>query len=80
MKTFVDHAERRPASLRGYALSPTRDVDILLADLSYAGCQIRCANGLEPGEVVELMVVKRGVIQAEIRWNDEDRAGARFLN
>lgn len=80
MKTYVDRAERRPVSLPGYALSETRDSDIMLADVSYTGCQIRCADSLKMGELVELRVVKRGAIQVEIRWSRKDRAGARFLN
>jgi hypothetical protein len=80
MRTFVDRAERRPVSLRGYALSETRDSDIMVADLSYTGCQIRCADALKRGEVIELRVLKRGAIVAEIRWSAKDRAGARFIN
>jgi hypothetical protein len=80
MKTYIDRAERRPVSLRGYALNESRDSDILVADLSYTGCQIRCTDALKAGEFVELRVMKRGAVQAEIRWADEDRAGAQFLN
>jgi hypothetical protein len=80
MKTYTDRAERRAVSLRGYALNESRDSDILLADLSYTGCQIRCADALKAGEFVELRVMKRGAVQAEIRWADKDRAGAQFLN
>jgi hypothetical protein len=76
----VDRAERRQVNLRGYALNATRDLDILVSNLSYTGCQIRCEDVLTPGEIVELRVVKRGAIQAEIRWSDEQRAGALFLN
>lgn len=80
MKTYIDRAERRPVSLRGYALSETRDSDIVLADVSYTGCQIRCGDALKKGEVVELRVLKRGAIDVEIRWSDKDRSGARFLS
>ena len=80
MKTYIDRAERRPVSLRGYALSETRDSDIMLADVSYTGCQIRCDDPLEKGEVVELRILKRGAIEAEIRWSKKDRSGARFLS
>ncbi|MFL6725734.1 MAG: PilZ domain-containing protein [Sphingomicrobium sp.] len=80
MKTFVARAERRPVNLRGYALGPNRDSDILVADLSYTGCQIRCDEALKAGEIVELRVVKRGAIDAEIRWAAKGLAGAKFLN
>ncbi len=79
MDGFTDRAERRPVNLRGFALSATRDCDVLVSDLSYTGCQIRCEDTLQPGEVVELRVVKRGLVEAEIRWSAEGRAGAQFL-
>ena len=79
MKTFVKRAERRPVTMRGFALSETRDSDILVADLSYNGCRIHCDDRFRAGEVVELRVVKRGAVQAEIRWTAEGRAGAAFL-
>ena len=80
MKTYIERAERWPVNLPGYALSHERDSDVLLADLSYSGCQIRCADPLNTGEVVELRIVKRGAIQAEIRWAAKGRAGARFMS
>jgi hypothetical protein len=79
-KTFVDRAERRPVSMRGFALSPTRDSDIAVADLSYTGCQLTSDDRFKPGEVVELRILKQGAIQAEIRWSADGRAGALFLD
>ena len=79
MKIFVKRAERRPVTLRGFAINETRDSDILVADLSYNGCRIHCDDRFATGEVVELRVVKRGAIQAEIRWAAEGRAGAAFI-
>lgn len=80
MRTYVDRADRWPVSLRGYALSETRDSDVMVSDLSYTGCQIQCGDKLKTGEVVELRVVKRGAIQVEICWTDKGRAGVRFLS
>jgi hypothetical protein len=79
-KTFITRAERHPVELRGFALGSGRDSDIRVADLSYGGCQIRSDDGFNEGEVVELRIIKRGAVAAEIRWADEGRAGARFLN
>lgn len=79
-KTFAERAVRWPVNLRGFALSKTRDSDIFVSDLSYAGCQFHCRDSFNTGEVVELRIVKRGAIQAEIRWSDQGRAGARFLS
>jgi hypothetical protein len=79
-KTFITRAERHPVELRGFALGPGRDSDILVADLSYGGCSIQSQDAFSKGEVVELRIMKRGAAAAEIRWTDQDRAGARFLN
>lgn len=79
-KTFLMRPERRPVSLRGFALSSTRDSDIHLSDMSYGGCGMRCDDKFKPGEVVELRIMRRGAVQAEIRWTARGRAGAQFLS
>jgi hypothetical protein len=80
IKTFVPRDERRPVTMRGFALSPTRDSDVTLSDLSYGGCQIHSADKFKPGEKFELRVIKRGSMQAEVRWASEGRAGAQFVS
>jgi hypothetical protein len=77
---FVVRDERRPVDLHGFAISATRDSDVVVSDLSYTGCQLRCADSFEAGETFELRVIKRGAVAAEIRWVRDDRAGARFVN
>jgi hypothetical protein len=79
-KTFFKRAERRSVDLRGFALGPSRDSDIHVADLSYGGCQILSGDDFREGEIVELRIIKRGAAAAEIRWSSDGRAGARFLN
>lgn len=79
MDAFAERAERRPVSLRGFALSAAHDSDILVSDVSYTGCQFTSDDAFEPGEVVELRLMKRGAIEAEIRWSEDGRAGARFV-
>lgn len=79
-RNLVDRAERWPVNLRGFALSESRDSDILVSELSYGGCQFRCDDPFSTGERVELRIIKRGAIQAEIRWADDGRAGAQFVN
>ena len=79
MRTFVLRNKRQPVNLRAFALSPTRDSDVILSDLSYKGCQIRSLDAFKPGEILELRVIKRGLIQAEIRWARQGRAGVRFI-
>jgi len=80
IKKFVMRPERRTVSLRGFALGDGRDSDVQVADLSYGGCRIDSNDVFKAGEVVELRVVKRGMIYAEIRWASGGRAGARFIN
>ena len=80
MKVFELRDERRPVSMRAFALSSTRDSDVTVADLSYTGCRLDSDESFEAGEVVELRIMKRGAIAAEIRWAAIGRAGARFLN
>jgi len=48
--------------------------------LSYTGCRLQSDDAFEPGEIVELRIMKRGAVAAEIRWTADGRAGARFLN
>jgi hypothetical protein len=79
-KLMTNRAERWPVNLRGFALSDTRDSDISVSELSYGGCQLTSDDQFDTGEIVELRIVKRGIAQAEIRWADSGRAGARFLN
>ena len=80
MKVFELRDERRPVSMRAFARSSTRDSDVTVADLSYTGCRLDSDESFEAGEVVELRIMKRGAIAAEIRWAANGRAGARFLN
>jgi hypothetical protein len=76
---FVERADRHPVSLYGFALSQTRDSDIRVRNLSYTGCQIVSGDKFAKGEVVELRIIKRGAMEAEIRWSAKGCAGARFL-
>jgi hypothetical protein len=79
MKTFVMRPERRPVSLRGFALGEGRDSDVRVSDLSYGGCRIHSNDEFKAGEVVELRIIKRGAVGAEIRWAAHGRAGASFI-
>ena len=62
-KAFVERAERRTVSLRGFALNAKRDSDIEVSDLSYTGCRFDSGDRFRAGEVVELRLLKRGAIQ-----------------
>jgi hypothetical protein len=55
-------------------------VDIVLLDLSYDGCGIETPVELLPGEPIRLSVIDRGLIDAEVRWFEDGKAGLRFLS
>ena len=65
--------------LRGFALSPERDVDITVSEMSYGGCKIHSAETFKPGELLELRIIRRGRIDAEVRWSSDGTAGAKFV-
>lgn len=79
-KKFVTRSERWAVDLPGFALNDTHDSDVLVSQLSYEGCQFRSDDSFETGELVELRIIKRGAVQAEVRWSDDGRAGACFLS
>jgi hypothetical protein len=79
-KAIVERPERRAVDMRGFALGPNRDSNVCVSDLSYSGCQLQSEDAFKVGEVVELRVIKRGAIKAEIRWSADGCAGALFLN
>ena len=52
--------------------------DVIVADLSYEGCGIETAAPLAPGQAVKLSVLRRGAIDAEVRWAKDGKAGLVF--
>jgi len=74
-----DRSERRPVSLRGYAiLADGGHHPITVLDLSYEGCGIEAATPLEPGQPLKLSVLRRGAIDAVVRWSRDGKAGLVF--
>lgn len=75
----VARRERRPVSLRALAIREDRStVEILLLDLSYDGCGIETPVEFDAGEAVKLSVLRRGAIDAHVRWCKDGRAGVVF--
>lgn len=75
----VDRTERRPVSLSGHALledGTTAKIQVL--DLSYDGCGIETPATLMSGESIKISVLRRGVIDAEVRWCADGKAGLVF--
>jgi hypothetical protein len=72
---------RRPVSLDGRLIrSDKSTTDIGLLDLNYDGCGIETPVALDTGEAVKLSVIGRGLIDAEVRWYRDGKAGLRFAS
>jgi hypothetical protein len=75
----IDRRERRPVSMSGYALfDDGTTAEILVVDLSYDGCGIEVPVELTAGQHVKLSVLRRGVIEADVRWYRGGKAGLVF--
>lgn len=55
-------------------------IDISLLDLTYEGCGVSTPVEFEIGESVRLSVIGRGLIDAEVRWCKDGKAGLRFAS
>ena len=73
--------ERRPSDLRGWFTRNGEDSswDFLILNLSYGGCQLRTGAQLHVGEQLSLSVMRRGVIEATVKWRNGDRYGLAFI-
>ena len=77
----VDRSERRAVTMRGYViLSDGTHHQIQLLDLSYEGCRVQVDANLLVGDRVKLSVLRRGGIDAEVRWVRDGKAGLVFVN
>ena len=75
----LERRERRPVSMRGYImLGDGTTAEILVLDLSYEGCGIETPAELTPGQQVTVSVLRRGAIQAIVRWTSGGKAGLVF--
>ena len=75
----ADRSERRLVSMRGYVIladGSHHPVDVL--DLSYEGCGIETDAPLEPAQPIKLSVLRRGAIDAVVRWVRGGKAGLAF--
>lgn len=71
--------ERRDVSLRAFALRKDgSSVDVTLLDLSYDGCLLGSSETFAIGERLRLLVRRRGIIDAQVRWLDGGKVGVRF--
>jgi hypothetical protein len=76
----IQRRERRAVTMRGYAVRDDGSShEILVLDLSYEGCGIETPLALESGERIKLSVLRRGAIDAEVRWCKRGKAGLVFI-
>ena len=74
-------APRRPVTLDGLAIrGDGQTIDISLLDLTYEGCGVSTPVELDAGENLRLSVIGRGLIDAEVRWCRDGKAGLRFAS
>ena len=75
----VERRERRPVRLHALVMRSDRStIDVSVLDLSYEGCGIETPIELAPGEAIKLSVLRRGGIDASVRWYKNGRAGLVF--
>ena len=78
-RTWAPRHDRKPVELTAYAvLEDGTTTDVTLLDLSYEGCRVRPATELAPGTRIKLSVLRRGGIDAEVRWFKDGLAGLVF--
>ncbi len=77
----VKRRERRSVTMRGFiALEDGTTAEAYLLDLSYEGCGIETTVELTPGQEVKLSVLRRGAINAVVRWSSDRKAGLVFTS
>lgn len=73
--------KRRDVDLRAFALRQDgTSFDVTLLDISYDGCLLSSDEPFEMGERLRLIVRRRGVIDAQVRWIDSGKVGVRFAS
>lgn len=77
----LQRRERRPVALSATATRGDGSVvEMTIVDFSHDGCGVQCVARLHEGEPLNLAVLKRGAINAEVRWASERRAGLCFTS
>ena len=78
-KKFQDRQNRRPVQLNGFViLGDRRTLNVTVLDLTYDGCCLGAAEELNAAQAIQLAVPGFGIIEAEVRWWKDGRAGLVF--
>ena len=76
-----ERQERRPVRLQAFIVRATHSTsEVELLDLSYEGCGVATTVDLYPGERIKISVMQRGVIDAQVRWCSDGKAGLVFTS
>jgi hypothetical protein len=76
---WIDREDRKPVTLPGSIVLPggTR-LDVVISNVSQAGCQVRCPGTLRIGQIVRVELESGTAAEATVRWALQGRAGLRF--
>jgi hypothetical protein len=78
-RTVSGRAERRRVRLDGHVLLAGGIAhEVTVTDLSYEGCGVETPAPLAAGQAVKLSVLRRGAIDAEVRWAADGKVGLVF--
>jgi PilZ domain len=78
-QAHVERQERRSVRMHGHILlEDGTTAEAVLIDLSYEGCSIETPIELSVDQPVTLSVLRRGAIEALVRWVSEGKAGLYF--
>jgi hypothetical protein len=78
-QAHAERQERRPVRMYGHILlEDGTTAEAVLVDLSYEGCSIETAAELRADQPVTLSVLRRGAIEATVRWAADGKAGLYF--
>lgn len=76
---WISRNDRDEVILRGTAiLAGSREVAVVLTNISREGCRVQCDESLPFGERLELRVEALNGVAAIVRWSLEGIAGLRF--
>jgi hypothetical protein len=75
----TERQERRPVRMHGHILlEDGTTAEAVLVDLSYEGCSIETPAELSVDQPITLSVLRRGAIEAVVRWAADGKAGLYF--
>ena len=80
-RVIPERQERRAVSMQAFIVRADKSTcEVALLDLSYEGCGIATSAALRAGERIKVSVMQRGVIDAQVRWCRNGKAGLVFTS